>query len=74
MQIYAKETLILQKEVQKLLDIKVLVQFLLQQEQFLSSLFLRSKPNEEYRMILNLKRSNDFVPYHHLKMDTLTFH
>jgi hypothetical protein len=40
------------------------------EEQFLSPIFLRPKPNGEYRMILNLEKINEFVPYHHFKMDT----
>lgn len=38
--------------------------------QFLSPIFVRPKKNGEYRMILNLKKLNEFVPYHHFKMDT----
>ena len=65
----AKETSIIQKEIQKLLDI-VLIEVKNDEEQFLSPIFLRPKPNGEYRMILNLKKFNEFVPYHHFKMDT----
>jgi hypothetical protein len=59
----------MQKEIQKLLDI-VLIEVKNDEEQFLSPIFLRPKPNGEYRMILNLKKFNEFVPYHHFKMDT----
>ena len=66
----AKETSIMQKEIQKLLDI-VLIEVKNDEEQFLSPIFLRPKPNGEYRMILNLKKFNEFVPYHHFKMDNI---
>ena len=65
-----KETLIIQNEIQKLLDISVLIVVKNSEEQFLSPIFLRPKPNGEYRMIMNLKKFNEFVPYHHFKMDT----
>ncbi|CAG2195281.1 unnamed protein product [Mytilus edulis] len=39
-------------------------------DQFLSPIFLRPKKNGEYRMILNLKKLNEYIEYHHFKMDT----
>jgi hypothetical protein len=42
------------------------------QGEFVSNVFLHPKKEEgRYRMILNLKKLNDFVEYHHFKMDTL---
>lgn len=38
--------------------------------QYLSPIFLRPKKNGEYRLILNLKKFNKSVEYHHFKMDT----
>ncbi|KAK6181898.1 hypothetical protein SNE40_009676 [Patella caerulea] len=40
--------------------------------QFLSPIFTRPKRDNptEYRMILNLKKLNEFISYHHFKMDT----
>lgn len=38
--------------------------------QFISSIFVRPKKSGEYRVILNLKNLNEFVEYHHFKMDT----
>lgn len=37
---------------------------------FLSTIFVRPKKNGEYRMILNLKKLNEYIPYKHFKMDT----
>ena len=39
--------------------------------EFISPIFLRHKPDGTYRMILNLRAFNEFVQYHHFKMDTL---
>lgn len=39
--------------------------------EFISPIFLRPKPDGTYRMILNLQDFNEFVQYHHFKMDTL---
>ena len=39
--------------------------------EFISPIFLRPKPDGTYRMILNLRAFNEFVQYHHFKMDTL---
>jgi len=66
-----KETLIIDAEIKKLLDQDVikLVQF--DEKQFLSPIFLKLKKNNEYRLILNLKDLNAFIPYRHFKMDTL---
>ena len=36
---------------------------------FISNIFVRPKKNGSYRMILNLKPLNEFVDYHHFKMD-----
>ena len=38
---------------------------------FVSTIFLRRKPNGSYRMILNLKNFNKYVDYCKFKMDTL---
>ena len=37
----------------------------------LSTIFLRPKKDGTYRTILNLKAFNEFIAYHHFKMDTL---
>ena len=37
---------------------------------FKSNIFVRPKKDGSYRMILNLKPLNEFVDYHHFKMDT----
>ena len=39
--------------------------------QVLSSLFLREKKDGSHRPILNLRKLNQFIPYHHFKMENL---
>ena len=39
--------------------------------QFISSIFIRPKKDGSFRMILNLKQLNEFITYHHFKMETL---
>ena len=38
---------------------------------YISPIFLRSKKDGAFRMVLNLKSLNAFVTYHHFKMDTV---
>lgn len=38
--------------------------------EFISPIFIVPKKNGEYRMILNLKDLNQYIEYHHFKMDT----
>ena len=36
-----------------------------------STVFLSEKKNNTFRMIVNLKELNQFIPYHHFKMDSI---
>ena len=65
-----KETQIISNEIEKLLDMAVLKIVQPEEGQYFSPIFIRPKKNGEYRMILNLKKLNKFVEYHHFKMDT----
>ena len=38
--------------------------------EFISPIFVVPKKNGEYRMILNLKELNQFIEYHHFKVET----
>ena len=38
--------------------------------EFISTIFLRPKKDGTHRTILNLKACNEFIAYHHFKMDT----
>ena len=62
---------ILSGEIQKLLYKKVVEQVDDCEGQFVSNVFLRPKPNGEYRIILDLTRLNQCVEYKHFKMFSL---
>ena len=66
----ANEEQIVKTEIQKLLEMKVLIEVKHSSEEFLSPIFLVSRKGGEYRMILNLKDFNENIDYHHFKMDT----
>jgi hypothetical protein len=60
------------REMENLIHKGVLCQVTHVQGEFVSNVFLRPKKEQgKYRMILNLKKLNEFVEYHHFKMDTL---
>ena len=42
-----------------------------EEEEFISNAFLREKKDGSFRMILNLKDLNQFIAYHHFKMDNI---
>ena len=42
-----------------------------QKGKFKSNLFLVSKKDEDYRPVINLKSLNNFLPYHHFKIEGL---
>lgn len=64
------EEIIIDKEIDKLLDIGVIEEAKHEEDQFISPIFTRPKKDGEHRMILNLKDLNMSVEYHHFKMDT----
>ena len=67
-----KESLIIDKEVQKLFNKGVIIHSQHEKDQFISPIFLRLKKNgTDYRMIINLKELNAFVEYEHFKMESL---
>ena len=68
----ASEIKIVKSEIQILLQKGVIKKSLHEKGQFISTIFLRPKKNGKFRMILNLKRLNEFVAYKHFKMDTLS--
>ena len=61
---------IIDSEIQKLLNMKVIKEVKHESGEFISPIFLVGKKNDEYRMILNLKELNQSIVYHHFKMDT----
>ena len=61
----------LQKEIEKLVEKGVIEECHHCEGEWISTVFLRSKKNGEFRMILNLSELNKLVTYKHFKMDTL---
>ena len=62
---------IITKEISKLLHKGVLETTEYAVGDFPSTIFVRPEKDGSYRMILNLKPLNEFVSYHHFKMDTI---
>ncbi len=66
-----RETALIQAEVTKLIDKGVIVTSSHEPDEFISNILLRKKKDGSYRMILNLEQLNEFIVYHHFKMDSL---
>ena len=66
-----EESNIIQCEINKLLQKEVMKLTSHEPGKFISTMFLRPKPDGTHRMILNLKKLNESVKYEHFKMDTL---
>ena len=64
------ESEIIDKEIQKLLDLKVIKHVEHEEGKFISPIFTIPKKDGEYRMILNLKKLNNHITCHHFKMDS----
>lgn len=58
-------------EIQRLLLKGVIAHSVQEEGEFISSIFVRPKKDGSYRMILNLKSLNQYVEYHHFKLDTI---
>ena len=61
----------IEKEIQELLEKDVIIEIQDTQNCFVSNIFLRPKPNNKFRMIIDLSELNKFVTYNHFKMDNL---
>lgn len=64
------ESKIIDQEINKMIDMKVLIEVDHHENEFISPIFLVKKKNDEFRMILNLKLLNESIVYHHFKMET----
>ena len=65
-----EEFQIINTEVNKLLHKGVIVKTNHSEGEFISDIFCRPKKDGSHRLILNLKRLNHYVEYHHFKMET----
>ena len=66
-----KENGIIDLEIQQLLGKDVIVESSHEQDEFISPIFLRPKPDGSHRLILNLKKLDENVVYRHFKMDSI---
>lgn len=65
------EDKVVNEEIKKLLEMQVIKVVDHHPQEFISPIFVVPKKNPgEYRMILNLKKLNESIPYCHFKMDT----
>ena len=71
MKFSSKEESFLIKEIEKLLGKAVIRESLHEEGEFISPIFLVPKPPDSFRLILNLKKLNEFVPCVHFKMETI---
>ena len=59
------------REIIKLLDKGVIERTTHSENEFISNIFFRTKKDGSIRLILNLRKLNEEVVYHHFKMETL---
>jgi len=65
-----EEDSVVDNEILKLLEMKVIIEVEPDENEYISPIFLVKKKNGEFRMILNLKKLNESIVYHHFKMET----
>lgn len=65
-----EQNILIDKEMQSLLNKKVITPAVHSPGEFLSSIFSVPKREGKLRLILNLKEFNHFIPYIHFKMET----
>ena len=65
------ETEIIDTEISKLLSKGVIVNTTREPNDYVSSIFTRTKKDGSYRMILNLKTFNEFLKFKHCKLESI---
>lgn len=66
-----KQTEIIDQEVLELLNKRAISKSKFETNQFISNIFIVEKKNGKFRPVINLTKLNEFISYHHLKMETL---
>ena len=66
-----KERQIIDIQIQEFLQKGIISRSIFQEEQIISPIFLRPKPDGSHRVIFNLESLNDSLVYQHFKLDTL---
>ena len=59
------------KELDKFLQFGIVERVEHSHDEFISNIFIRDKKDGSHRVILNLLELNQFIAYHHFKMDTI---
>lgn len=59
------------KEMNKFLQLDIVERVEHMHDEFVSNIFIRDKKDGSHRVILNLLELNQFIAYHHFKMDTI---
>ena len=67
----AAEVVIIDKQIENFLQTGVIETTSHCKGEYISKIFIRPKKDGSYRLILNLKNLNQFVQYHHFKMENL---
>ena len=71
MRFFSKEELFLPCEIKDLLQKGAIKESQHEEGEFISPIFLVPKSEDSFKMILNLKRLNENMPYSHFKMETI---
>ena len=66
-----EEELAMDLEIESMLTKGAIREAIPKPDQFISNIFVTPKGEGQYRPIINLKQLNNFVPYHHFKMEGL---
>ena len=69
--LYGCHSVAMDEQVNDYLKRDIIIPCCHEEGEFVSTVFLREKKNNTFRMILNLKELNQFTPYHHFKMDSI---
>ena len=64
------EQLAIEIAITKLLNLSIIERTSHEVDEFISNIFTRPKKDGGHRVILNLKKLNEDITYHHFKMDT----
>ena len=67
----AQEAANVNAQISKFLEKGIIIKSSHEEGEFISNIFLRPKKDGSFRMILNLKDLNNFVCFHHFKMDSI---
>ena len=65
------ETLVIDNQISSMLENHIIVPSSHEEFEYVSPIFVTPKKDDSYRLILNLKKLNEFVAYEHFKMESI---